>query len=96
MPPLYTILIRLVPVLYIYNKSYFLSLLGLLAFCCPCILIGNNADVVGENKTLCCLLSCVTLWFAPTFLCYVGYLVIRMMLRGKIRQQKNIDVRTVI
>jgi Cys-rich protein (TIGR01571 family) len=63
----------------------------LLAFFCPCFAIGNNAEELGENKWLCCLGSMVTLWFSASLLCYVGYLVIRTILRGKVRDKKNIE-----
>ena len=61
---------------------------GLLAWCCPCYLVGNIAEVVGENKTLCCLGACASLHFLP-----VGYLAIRCVLRGKVREQRGIKVR---
>ena len=61
--------------------------IGLLAWCCPCIVIGNNAEAIGEDKNLCLLGSLASLLVFP-----LGYLVIRFILRNKIREAKGIKV----
>jgi Cys-rich protein (TIGR01571 family) len=58
----------------------------LLAFFCPCFAIGNNAEELGENKILCCLGACALIYFFCP-----GYLCLRTILRGKVRERKNID-----
>ena len=63
---------------------------GLLAWCCPCILVGNNAEAVGEDKNLCFFGALASLFFFP-----LGYIIIRCILRGKIREQRGIKVRFV-
>ena len=54
----------------------------MLAFFCPCIVVGNIAEGVGQKKTLCCLGSLVP----------IVNLGIRIYLRNKLRDQKGIDV----
>lgn len=63
------------------------SIIGLLAFFCPCIVVGNVAEGVGENKTLCCLGALAAIYFLP--IVYVG---LRIYLRNKVRDQKGIEV----
>ena len=54
---------------------------GLLSFFVPCYQIGKNAEAVGDSCILCCLLY----WF-------VFPVIVQCQIRGKIRQQKGIDV----
>ena len=61
---------------------------GLLTWFCPCIVIGRNAESVGESKIGCCLGSLLAFYFF-----WPGYLIIRTMLRNKVRESKGIDVR---
>ena len=50
-------------------------------------MVGNIAEGVGENKTLCCLGSLAALYFLP-----IAHLGIRIYLRNKLRDQKGIEV----
>ena len=60
---------------------------GLLAYCLPCIVIGNNAEAVGEDKTIWCLGT-----FALFMLVPLGYRIMRCILRNKIREVRGIKV----
>ena len=60
---------------------------GLITYFCPCVAVGNVAEAVGENKTLCCIGSLAALYFLP-----IAHLGIRIYLRNKLRSQKGIEV----
>ena len=79
----------LVSLLYSMSRSYCIYFLwtGLLAFFLPCVVVGQNAEYVGEDKAVYCLLACASLLFFPA-----GYIIIRTILRGKIRDQRAIQV----
>ena len=62
---------------------------GLLSFFLPCYQFGKNAEAVGENCILCGLLLLGMYWFGlwPFWTAFL-----RCHIRGKIREQKGIDV----
>ena len=60
---------------------------GMLAWCCPCILVGNIAETLGEDKTLCTLGALFGILFVPAV-----YVAIRVLIRSKLRDQKGIGV----
>ena len=55
---------------------------GIIAYIAPCYIIGKNAEAVGDS---CCLCGCAH-FFAPFNLWS------RVLVRGKIREQKGINV----
>lgn len=69
------------------------GLTGCYSYCCYCFAIGEIAETVGENKTTCCLLSCIV----PTLLSHfhlgpcalAGFTA---YMREKIRNQRGIEV----
>ena len=60
---------------------------GLLAYFCPCIVVGTVAEAVDQDKTLCILGALAGIFFLP-----IAYLGIRIYLRNKLREQKGIEV----
>ena len=61
---------------------------GLLSWFVPCYQFGKNAEAVGENCCLCGFLLCFLYWWGGPL--WVS--ILRCTIRGKIRQQKGIDV----
>jgi len=64
---------------------------GLLSWFLPCYQFGKNAEAVGDSCCLCGFLMCFLWWWGGT---YANILTsfLRCTIRGKIRQQKGIDV----
>ena len=56
---------------------------GIIAYFCPCYVFGKNAEAVGDSCLLCALSQ-----FVPLLDIYA-----RTSVRGKIREQKGIEVR---
>ena len=65
------------------NSSY--GTLGILSYFCPCYIFGKNAEAIGENCVLCGL----------SYFCPPVHLFTRTSIRGKIRDQKGIEVSTM-
>ena len=71
----------------IYPGISCLLLLGMLAWCCPCILVGRIAENLGEDRMLCTLGALFGILFVPAI-----YVAIRVLIRNKLREQKGIGV----
>ena len=63
---------------------------GLLSYFIPCYQFGKNAEAVGENCCLCGFLLCFLFWWGGPYNIFPA--ILRCTIRGKIRQQKGIDV----
>ena len=63
----------------------------MLAWCCPCIAVGNIAESLGEDKTLCTLGALFGILCVPAV-----YAAIRVLLRNKLREQKGIRVSHIV
>lgn len=61
---------------------------GLLSWFIPCYQFGKNAEAVGESCCLCGFLLCFLYWWGGP----LWTSILRCTIRGKIRQQKGIDV----
>ena len=64
---------------------------GLLSWFIPCYQFGKNAEAVGENCCLCGFLLCFLYWWGGPYN-NIWMSILRCTIRGKIRQQKGIDV----
>ena len=62
-------------------------ILGMLAWCCPCILVGRIAENLGEDRMLCTLGALFGILFVPAV-----YVAIRVLIRNKLREQRGIGV----
>ena len=62
--------------------------LGLYAYCCPCFVIGEMAESLGEDKWMCCLIN-VLATYAFGHWGFAGH---NTYLREKMRTQKGYEV----
>ena len=63
---------------------------GLLSWFIPCYQFGKNAEAVGDSCCLCGFLLCFLYWWGGPYSIWPS--ILRCTIRGKIRQQKGIDV----
>ena len=67
------------------HQLYIIISLGLYAYCCPCLAIGEIAEYVGEDKWMCCLIN-VLVTYAFGYWGFAGH---NTYLREKLRTQKG-------